>query len=85
MLKAYELSVQNSYPLGSGMAGTQRIYQKGSLVLDMLRDVMGDDNFRKAVTHYLKSFLIPMQNPKILKEPSGNQPECHCHGSLISG
>ncbi|MBK7094012.1 MAG: M1 family metallopeptidase [Saprospiraceae bacterium] len=56
MLKAYELSVQNSYPLGSGMAGTQRIYQKGSLVLDMLRDVMGDDNFRKAVTHYLKKF-----------------------------
>ena len=56
MLKATELSVLNSNPLGSGFAGTQRIYQKGSLVLDMLRDIMGDQNFRKAVKHYLKKF-----------------------------
>ena len=56
MLKATELSVLNSNPLGTGFAGTQRIYQKGSLVLDMLRDVMGDENFRKAITHYLKKF-----------------------------
>ncbi|MGE5356453.1 MAG: M1 family metallopeptidase [Deltaproteobacteria bacterium] len=56
MLKANELSVLNNYPLGSGFAGTQRIYQKGSLVLDMLRDVIGDDNFRKAITYYLKKF-----------------------------
>jgi aminopeptidase N len=56
MLKASELSVLNSNPLGSGFAGTQRIYQKGSLVLDMLRDVIGDENFRQAITHYLKKF-----------------------------
>lgn len=56
MLKSRELSVLNSNPLRSGFAGTQRIYQKGSLVLDMLRDVMGDENFKKAVTHYLKKF-----------------------------
>lgn len=56
MLKATELSVLNSNPLRSGFAGTQRIYQKGSLVLDMLRDVMGDENFRKAVNHYLNKF-----------------------------
>ena len=56
MLKAGELSILNNNPLRSGFAGTQRIYQKGSLVLDMLRDVMGDENFRKAVNHYLKKF-----------------------------
>ena len=56
MLKTSELSILNNNPLRSGFAGTQRIYQKGSLVLDMLRDVMGDENFRKAVNHYLKKF-----------------------------
>jgi aminopeptidase N len=56
MLKASELSVLNNNPLRSGFAGTQRIYQKGSLVLDMLMDVMGDENFRKAMNHYLNKF-----------------------------
>ena len=43
----------NDYPVGSSMGGVARIYQKGSLVLGMLRYVMGDREFRIAVTRYL--------------------------------
>ncbi|HSN49950.1 MAG TPA: M1 family aminopeptidase, partial [Bacteroidales bacterium] len=39
--------------VGSSMGGVARIYQKGSLVLGMLRNVMGDEEFRYAVKKYL--------------------------------
>jgi aminopeptidase N len=42
----------NNYPVGSSMGGVARIYQKGSLVMGMLRYVMGDREFRDAVTYY---------------------------------
>jgi aminopeptidase N len=42
----------NNYPVGSSMGGVARIYQKGSLVLEMLRYVMGDEEFRNAVKYY---------------------------------
>jgi aminopeptidase N len=47
-------SKTNNYSVGSSMGGVARIYQKGSLVLDMLRDVTGDKEFREAVKLYLE-------------------------------
>ncbi len=43
----------NQYPVGSSMGGVARIYQKGSLVLGMLRSVMGEKEFCFAVKKYL--------------------------------
>jgi len=54
--KAFTQAEQDDYPLAHSRAGSFRWYQKGSLVLDMLRDEMGDSLFRKAMTHYLKKF-----------------------------
>lgn len=44
----------NNNPIRHTNAGTARIYPKGSLVLDMLRYVLGNEQYKKAVTHYLK-------------------------------
>jgi aminopeptidase N len=46
----------NNYPVGSSMGGNARIYQKGSLVLGMLRNVMGDREFHDAVRLYLERY-----------------------------
>jgi aminopeptidase N len=41
-------------PLAHSGSGVDRWYPKGSLVLDMLRDELGDKDFRRVMTHYLK-------------------------------
>lgn len=46
----------NNYPVGGSRGGNARIYQKGSLVLDMLRDVMGEAEFRDAVKLFLDRY-----------------------------
>jgi aminopeptidase N len=51
-----EAAERNDYPVGGTRGGVERIYRKGSLVLDMLRYVMGDREFRDAIQHYLKTF-----------------------------
>lgn len=56
MTLAFDAARRNSYPIGGTKGGTQRIYQKGSLVLDMLHDVMGDDPFRRSIRLYLQRF-----------------------------
>ncbi|MEI6681737.1 MAG: M1 family metallopeptidase [Bacteroidota bacterium] len=53
---AFDAAKKNSYPVGGSQGGTQRIYQKGSLVLDMLRDVMGDQAFKSAIHRYLEKY-----------------------------
>lgn len=53
---AFEASKANDYPVGGSQGGVQRIYQKGSLVLDMLRDVMGEEGFRKSIRLYLTKY-----------------------------
>lgn len=52
--KTFTQARSNNNPLASSGAGTFRIYQKGSLVLDMLRYVLGDDYFRLSVKYYLE-------------------------------
>lgn len=58
MTLAFEAAAKNDYPVGGSQGGTQRIYQKGSLVLDMLRDVMGEKAFRDAVKLYTNRYLF---------------------------
>lgn len=57
MEKAFEASQKNDLPVASSISGVERIYQKGSLVLDMLRNVMGEEDFRRSITHYTKKHL----------------------------
>ena len=49
-------SKSNNYPVGSSMGGNARIYQKGSLVLGMLSNVMGDREFRDAIRLYMQRY-----------------------------
>ncbi len=56
MLLAFDAAAKNSFPVGGTRGGVQRIYQKGSLVLDMLRDIMGDREFMDAIRHYLEKY-----------------------------
>jgi hypothetical protein len=46
----------NNYPVDASTGGNARIYQKGSLVLGMLRYVMGDREFHDAIQHYLMHY-----------------------------
>lgn len=56
--KQEQFSVINSsktdkMPVRSTQAGSSRVYQKGSNVLDMLRYVLGDSAYKRALIHYL--------------------------------
>ncbi|MEZ5013915.1 MAG: M1 family metallopeptidase [Chitinophagales bacterium] len=53
MLAAFDLEDKNNYPMAHAKAGSQRIYQKGSYVLDMMRYVLGDAAFRLVINDYL--------------------------------
>ncbi len=57
MEKVFDAAKRDNFPVASSISGVERIYQKGSLVLDMMRDVVGDNDFRKAITHYTKKHL----------------------------
>ena len=55
---AMEAAKKNNYPVGGSQGGVQRIYQKGSLVLDMLRNLMGEKEFRDAIKLYTGRYLF---------------------------
>ncbi|MEI7490181.1 MAG: M1 family aminopeptidase [Bacteroidota bacterium] len=57
MNMAFEAAKKNDYPVGGSQGGVQRIYQKGSLVMDMLRDVMGEKEFHDAVNLYASKYM----------------------------
>lgn len=46
-------SEKDSFPLAHGNGGTDRWYPKGSLVIDMLRYVMGESEFKIMIHNYL--------------------------------
>ena len=52
---ALEASKENRNPIVFTGAGTARIYQKGSFVLDMLKYVVGKEDYDRVITHYLKT------------------------------
>jgi aminopeptidase N len=56
LAEALEASKHDNYGVGHGSGGRARWYPKGSLVLDMLRDILGEDGFRASVKLYLESF-----------------------------
>ncbi len=47
---------KNNFPVGHSRGGHARFYPKGSLVLDMLRDVLGDSAFRLTIQTYLQTY-----------------------------
>jgi len=50
---AFAASKKDYYPIRHTKSGTARIYPKGSAVLSMLRYVVGDEEFKRAIKHYL--------------------------------
>jgi aminopeptidase N len=44
----------NSLPVRHSASGSSRHYPKGASVLHMLRHVLGEDNFRRSINHYLQ-------------------------------
>lgn len=53
ILSAFDADNKNLYPIGYSGGAYGKIYTKGSLVLDMLRDVVGDEQFRRVIHDYL--------------------------------
>lgn len=47
-------SEKDKLPIVHPNAGTTRVYQKGSAVLDMLKYVVGEEQFHRTITSYLK-------------------------------
>ena len=54
MRSAWSSDELNDIPIAHSQGGSSRHYAKGSLVIDMLRYVLGEQEFRRAVTYYLK-------------------------------
>lgn len=50
--EALEADKKDLIPIGHSSGGRARWYPKGSLVLDMMRDVLGDENFKAAISRY---------------------------------
>jgi aminopeptidase N len=51
---ALEASEQNRLPLVHPQAGSARVYQKGSAILDMLMYTCGEEPFRRVITYFLR-------------------------------
>lgn len=47
-----EASKANRFAVGHGRGGRARWYPKGSLVLDMLRDILGEEGFKASIRQY---------------------------------
>jgi len=57
---AFDASTRDNYSVGHSSGGRNRWYPKGSLVLDMLRDVLGEKEFKAAMKYYLESYPYQM-------------------------
>lgn len=53
MRQAWESDKSNHLPIANSTAGSNRHYPQGSIVLDMLRYVVGNEQYRKVITYYL--------------------------------
>lgn len=60
MNRAFNADNKNITPVAHTAAGSARVYQKGSFVLDMLHYVVGDEAFKIAIHDYLVRY--PYQN-----------------------
>ena len=50
---ALTASTKDRYPIVHPRAGTDRVYSKGSTVLDMMMYVWGEESYRRVIRHYL--------------------------------
>jgi aminopeptidase N len=57
---ALRASKKNDLPIGHSGSGSSRHYPKGSYVLDMLRYVVGEKEYKKTVTDYLNNHALGM-------------------------
>ncbi len=55
-IETMEAEAKDKYPTGHSQGGRARWYPKGSLIMDMLRNVMGDENFKASIKYYLEHF-----------------------------
>ncbi len=55
-IETMEAEAKDKYPTGHSQGGRARWYPKGSLIFDMLRNVMGDENFKASIKYYLEHF-----------------------------
>ncbi len=56
LLDTYAAAKRNNFGVGHASGGRDRFYPKGSLVMDMLRNVMGEEEFKLSIKNYLESF-----------------------------
>ncbi|HNE46322.1 MAG TPA: M1 family metallopeptidase [Chitinophagales bacterium] len=56
MLTALDADSRDNIPIAHSEAGSQRVYQKGSFVIDMLRYVVGDQAFNVAIQEFLERY-----------------------------
>ena len=52
--KSLKEALRNDNPIACSYAGGVRKYPKGAMVLDMLKYVVGEQEYRKAIKHYLE-------------------------------
>ncbi len=52
---ALAASERNLFPILHSAAGSERVYSKGSAVIDMMRYTFGEDAVRRVITHYLRT------------------------------
>jgi aminopeptidase N len=52
---AFNASSKDLFPIASSKAGSSRWYPKGAVVLEMLKYVVGREEFNRAIKHYLES------------------------------
>lgn len=53
---AFNAGKNNSLPVAHTNSGSPRHYPKGSFVLEMLRDELGNENYRKSIKYYLNKY-----------------------------
>jgi aminopeptidase N len=53
-----EASKKDIFPVGHSRGGRARWYPKGSLVLDMMRDVLGEEGFKASISHYTNEYAF---------------------------
>ncbi len=51
--ETFDATSRNDFPVGGTLGGRERYYLKGSLIFDMMRYVLGDENFKVSIKHYL--------------------------------
>jgi hypothetical protein len=56
--EALEASPKDGYAVGHSRGGRARWYPKGSLVLDMMRDYLGEEGFKASIKHYTEKNLF---------------------------